>query len=220
MIAGLVAKDPKRYGMLACLPCAHIDASLKEVEFACDTLKTDGFCMLSNAGGTYIGDDRMDEILAELNKRSAAVLLHPTKAAGEIPSLLVTDLSTYEYPFEISRAMIDLIYRGKIQKYLKWIVSHAGMHAVFAIMKGLKDRLYPRSKSVMASLPTFLIALMLWLVSRIASMRELMATGLNECRLLADKMVAASDKAKPTQPSMVQAVLKMKPAEENRVTSR
>ncbi|AFM41500.1 putative TIM-barrel fold metal-dependent hydrolase [Desulfosporosinus acidiphilus SJ4] len=128
MIAGLAAKDPKRYGMLACLPSAYVDAALREIEYACDTLKADGFCMPSNASGIYIGDDRMDEILAELNRRSATVLLHPTKAGGEIPSLLVTDLSTYEYPFETSRAMIDLIYRGKIQKYpnIKWIVSHAG----------------------------------------------------------------------------------------------
>jgi hypothetical protein len=74
--------------------------------------------------------------------------------------------------------------------------------------------------AVMASLPTFLIAFMLWLVSRIASMRELMATTLNECRALADKMVATSDKAKLALPSAVQAVLKMKPAEENRVTNR
>lgn len=128
MIASLAAKDTKRYGMLACLPSVNVDAALKEIEYAYDTLKADGFCMPSNAGGIYIGDDRMDEILAELNRRSAVVLIHPTKAGGEIPSMLVTDLSIYEYPFDTTRAVIDLVYRGKIQKYpnIKWIVSHAG----------------------------------------------------------------------------------------------
>lgn len=127
-LAQFVAYDPKKYGMLACLPTAFVEDALKEIDYAYETLKVDGFSIPSNTKGIYIGDDRMDEILAELNKRSAVVLLHPTKPAGANESLFVKDMSIYEFPFDTTRAMMDLIYRGKIQKYpnIKWIISHAG----------------------------------------------------------------------------------------------
>jgi 6-methylsalicylate decarboxylase len=113
---------------LACLPCAHIDATLKEIEYAYGSLHADGFCIPSNIGGKYISDDCMNEILAELNRRSAVVLLHPVKPGGEMPKLTVTDFSVYEFPFDTTRAVLDLIYSGKMKKYpnIKWIISHAG----------------------------------------------------------------------------------------------
>lgn len=184
MIANLAVKDPKRYGMLACLPSAHVDAALKEIEYACDTLKADGFCMPSNAGGIYIGDDRMDKILAELNRRSAVVLIHPTKAGGEIPSMLVTDLSTYEYPFDTTRSVIDLVYRGKIQKYpnIKWIVSHAGgvlpyiTHRLSTVAQ--ENKAMPlTSDEVMASLKTLYYDVALSTVPYVfATLKELFGT--------------------------------------------
>lgn len=127
-LAQFVTYDPKKYGMLACLPTEFVDDALKEIDYAYDTLKVDGFSIPSNTKGIYIGDDRMDEILAELNRRSAVVLLHPTKPAGVNESLFVKNMSIYEFPFDTTRAMMDLIYRGKVQKYsnIKWIVSHAG----------------------------------------------------------------------------------------------
>lgn len=142
-----------------------------------------------------------------------------------IPSALEPEMLLWlscHVPFTVAMESVSVAghRRGGGATWAEAMVGARGMHAGFAIVKGLKYRLYPRSKSVMASLPTFLIAFLLWFVSRIVSMRELMATSLNECRALADKMVAASDKAKPALPSAVQAVLKMKPAEENRVTSR
>lgn len=127
-LAQFVAYNPKKYGMLASLPCAHNDEALKEIEYAYGTLKADGFILPSNIGGMYIGDDRMDEILAELNKRSAVVLLHPTKPANVNPDLFVKDMSIYEFPMDTTRAVMDFVYRGKVQKYpnIKWIISHAG----------------------------------------------------------------------------------------------
>jgi 2-dehydropantoate 2-reductase len=65
----------------------------------------------------------------------------------------------------------------------------------------------------MNSFPNFLIAFLLWVFSRITSMRELLATGLNECRALIDTMVAAAAKAKPPLPAAVKAVLAIKPTE-------
>ncbi|AOW11293.1 hydrolase [Flavobacterium gilvum] len=127
-LAGYASYDNKRYGILTCLPSANVEATLKEIEYSYDSLHADGFCMPSHVGGMYIGDDRMDEILAELNRRNAVVLLHPVKPGGDVPTLSVTDPSVWEFPFDTTRAIMDLLYRGKLKKYsnIKWIVSHAG----------------------------------------------------------------------------------------------
>lgn len=123
-----VKHNPKKYGMLACLPMGFPDEALKEIEYAYEILKVDGFSIPSNINGVYIGDDRMDKILEELNKRSAVVLIHPTKPAEVNESLIVKDMSIYEFPFDTTRSVMDLVYRGKIKKYpnIKWIISHAG----------------------------------------------------------------------------------------------
>ncbi len=79
--------------------------------------------------------------------------------------------------------------------------------------------LYPRSKSVMDSCPTFLIASMLWLVSRIASFRELLAQGLNEAHALIESMVTAEINTKSVAPTAVKAVLAIQLTEEGRTTA-
>lgn len=119
--------DPKFYGMLASLPYNDPDAALNEIEFATDVLKVDGFSLPTNYKGIYLSDSRMDTILAELNRRSAVVLVHPTMPAGDNLPLFGREPSVCEYPFETSRAMMDLIYKVKIKSYsnIRWIVSHA-----------------------------------------------------------------------------------------------
>jgi 2-dehydropantoate 2-reductase len=89
-----------------------------------------------------------------------------------------------------------------------------GLHGGFAIVKGLGYRLYPSTKSMLHSLPNFLIAFLLWVLSRIPAMRENLATGLNECRELIDTMVTAAGKAKPPLPAAAKALLAIKPTEE------
>jgi 2-dehydropantoate 2-reductase len=90
------------------------------------------------------------------------------------------------------------------------VVLARGMHESLALLKGLGYRLYPRSKAQMNGLPAWVVAAMLWMMSRIRSFRELLATGKNECRALVDVMVAAAPRAKP--PVRVPRIQAMKPA--------
>ena len=72
----------------------------------------------------------------------------------------------------------------------------------------------------MYSVPNFLIAFLLWVFSRMPAMRELLATGANECRALIGTMVAAAAKAKPPLPAGAKALLAIKPTEESGTSTR
>jgi predicted TIM-barrel fold metal-dependent hydrolase len=74
--AKCVQVNPKRLGLLAGLPFADIDGSLREIEYAYDTLKCDGIGIYSSTGDKWPGDPFFDPIMQELNRRKAPVLIH------------------------------------------------------------------------------------------------------------------------------------------------
>jgi 2-dehydropantoate 2-reductase len=85
-----------------------------------------------------------------------------------------------------------------------------GVKESFALIKGLGYEIYPKSKARISGLPNFLVAFLFWIFSRVKSMRELLATGKNECRALIDVMLAAAPRAKP--PVTVSKIQAIKPA--------
>jgi 2-dehydropantoate 2-reductase len=89
-------------------------------------------------------------------------------------------------------------------------VAH-GVHGAFAIIRGSGYRLHPPAKAAINAAPALLLAGMLWLASRIAVFRDLLATGVNECRALIDLVAAAGLETKPALPAAVEAVRAMKP---------
>src|SRR2546423_3768888 len=60
--AELVGSD---VAALATLPLPDVDAALDELAYALDQLRLDGVFLLSNAAGTYLGDDRFGELFDE-----------------------------------------------------------------------------------------------------------------------------------------------------------
>jgi 2-dehydropantoate 2-reductase len=105
--------------------------------------------------------------------------------------------------------------RGGGASWTEAMTVARGVHGGFAIIQGLGCRLYPASKVVIKSSPAVLLAALLWFVSRIASFRDLLATGLNECRALVDDLVSAADGEVETDlRPHINAVRAMKPAAE------
>jgi 6-methylsalicylate decarboxylase len=126
--ARLMYEYPKRFGAFAILPLPDIDASLRELEYALDTLKLDGVVLLSSVEGRYPGDPVFDELFTELNRRKAVVFLHPTVPA--INSELKLDLPPFlvEFVFDTTRAVTNLIYSGTLERCpdIRIILAHAG----------------------------------------------------------------------------------------------
>jgi 2-dehydropantoate 2-reductase len=103
--------------------------------------------------------------------------------------------------------------RGGGATWREALVVGRGLKACFAIIKALGFPLYPSSKSMLASCPVWMLACVLWLVSRVPSFRLLLSQGLLECRALADVLAsaAAGAGATPKVPGLAADVLAMKP---------
>lgn len=126
--AALVRAHPTRFGLFASLPLPDMAAALAEVRYAYDTLRTDGIVLLTNYQGTYLGDPRLDLLLAELDKRRAVVFLHPTAPFGPSSLTLGYPVPLLEFMFETTRAVTHLLLQRVPARYpgIRWIVPHAG----------------------------------------------------------------------------------------------
>lgn len=117
-----------RFGLLASLPLPDVDAALAEIEYCCDHLLADGFVLLTNIDGTYISDSSFGSVFAELDRRRARVLLHPTSPACWRETSFGRPRPMLEFLFDTTRAVADLVLNGTIARHphLEVVVPHAG----------------------------------------------------------------------------------------------
>ena len=126
--ARLVADHPQRFGAFAVLPLPDIEAALQELAYALDTLKLDGIGLLTNYRGTYLGDDALDALFAELNRRQVMTFIHPSTPPSTDQPTFGLPPSLYEFTFDTTRMVANLLYSGTLDRYpnLRLILSHAG----------------------------------------------------------------------------------------------
>jgi predicted TIM-barrel fold metal-dependent hydrolase len=142
-LAAIVRDAPGRFAGLATLPLPDVDAAAAEVGHALDALELDGVMLLSNVAGTYLGDRKLDPVLAELDRRSAYAFVHPT-FPPYAPPIGHHPVWLYEFPFETVRAITSLIYGGALERYpnIRFQMSHLGGAAPFLAhrLASLADR--------------------------------------------------------------------------------
>jgi predicted TIM-barrel fold metal-dependent hydrolase len=125
-IAAAVDANRQRFAGLAMLPLPDPEAALAELGHALDTMGLEGVLLLSQVAGAYLGDPSWEALYAELDRRAAYVFLHPTVPANGV--VLPHPGWLYEFPFDTTRALANLIYCGTFERYpnIRWQVSHLG----------------------------------------------------------------------------------------------
>ena len=124
-----MASDYKgRFGLFALLPLPLIDESLKEIEYAFDTLKADGVGILTSYGNHWLGDAMFQPIFDELNRRKAVVYTHPIDAPCCQDLWPDVNPTTLEFPTDTARAILSLLVNNAAARYgdTRFIFSHGG----------------------------------------------------------------------------------------------
>lgn len=120
--AKLVSDYPDRFGLFATLPLPDVDGTLREIEHAYDVLNADGVTVMSNYGDIYLGDPRLEPVMAELNRRRAIVYEHPLREDRDNP------FNGIELITETTRTIASLIGNGTVVRYpdIRFIFAHGG----------------------------------------------------------------------------------------------
>jgi predicted TIM-barrel fold metal-dependent hydrolase len=124
----LVRDYPGRFGHFAALPLPDTDGSLKEIEYAYDTLKADGIGLWTSYGDKWPGDPAFAPVFEELNRRHAIVFIHsapPACCRTLQPGVMD---SVVEYDFDIARAIVSFLKNDGFRKHsnIRFIFPHSG----------------------------------------------------------------------------------------------
>jgi predicted TIM-barrel fold metal-dependent hydrolase len=129
--ARLNRDHPGRFGLFAALPLPDIDACLKEIEYASDVLRADGFGLVTSYGNLWLGDPKFRPVLAELNRRKAVVYVHPTDAPCCVGMSYMTPPvvgSWIEWPMHTARTILSLLLNKVTLELpgIRFIFAHDG----------------------------------------------------------------------------------------------
>jgi len=126
--AKMVRDYPGRFGLFAVIAPPDAQGSLKEIEYAFDTLNADGIGLLTSYQDKYLGDPSFAPVYEELNRRKAVVYVHPTTpdccrglVAGIPPASI-------EYATDSTRTIAHVVFSGTATRFpdIRWIFSHSG----------------------------------------------------------------------------------------------
>lgn len=134
---------PDQFGFWASLPLPNVEDALEEIERA-NSEGADGFGLMTNYHGVYVGDELLDPVFDRLNELGATVFLHPTApciaslgashgvddagATGALPFGDRYPIPIFEFLYDTSRAVINLFYSGTVDRCpnINFIIPHVG----------------------------------------------------------------------------------------------
>ncbi|MDJ0396407.1 amidohydrolase family protein [Rhodococcus sp. G-MC3] len=126
--AELTTAQPNRFGQFAALPLPDVDGAIIEATYALDELGADGVTFLSNAHGMYLGNPRLEPLLAELDRRHATVFVHPTSPPNWEAVALGRPRPLMEFLFDTARTVTGLVLSDHLDRFptINWIFTHGG----------------------------------------------------------------------------------------------
>lgn len=104
---------------------------------------------------------------------------------------------------------VAAVQRGRGASWSRARTLALGVRACFAMIRSQGYEIYPKDKARLEKLPVFIVAGMLWGLSRIPAFRTLLATGKAECCALVDDMLESAPTA--AQSVEANAICAMKP---------
>jgi predicted TIM-barrel fold metal-dependent hydrolase len=98
----------------------------QEAVRAMTVLKIDGVGIFSSYKGIYLGDPRLEPLMATLNRLGAMVFVHPVTPSAYPDLGLPTFL--FEFTFDTTRAAVNMLYHQtyKLHPKIRWLLAHAG----------------------------------------------------------------------------------------------
>ena len=147
--ARLVRDHPGRFGAFGTIPYTDTEGSLKEIEYALDTLRLDGFQLMTSYSGKYLGDPVFWPVLEELNRRSAVMYTHPLAPACCGNTVPGVSAGTIEYATDTTRTIASLLFSGAAARFpnIRWIFSHSGGTMPFLLSRFVQEERLMKDKA-------------------------------------------------------------------------
>lgn len=137
--ANLKKQYPDKFGFWASLPLPNVEAALKEIDVAIEE-GADGFGLMTNYHGHYLGSPSLDPVFDKLNKVGATVFIHPTKpcthhagvnasaTTDALPFGSLYPIPMFEFLFDTARSFINLFLSGTVERCpnITFIIPHVG----------------------------------------------------------------------------------------------
>ncbi len=138
------SEHPRSLAFLGCLPVPDINAAVAEAGRCARLTGCKGFCLPTNARGTYLGDVSLEPLMEKLDELGSVVMIHPTAPAA-IPSGVCESVPypMMEFFFDTCRAVVNLVVAGVPDRFpnIKWVIPHAG-----AYLPIICDRIAPMAQ--------------------------------------------------------------------------
>jgi len=126
--AEISAAYPGRFGFFASALLPDVDHSVAEVSYAIDELGAVGVVLFSNTDGMYLGDPRMDPLIAAVAARKSTIFIHPTTPVCGEALTLGRPAPILEFPLDTTRAVTNLVLSGVLDRHpgATVVLPHAG----------------------------------------------------------------------------------------------
>lgn len=141
--AQIVSHAPGNLGFLATFLLPLVHSSIFEARCCLDELHADGVGLMTNYGGVYLGDRRLDELMAELDGRGALAVMHPTQPAVMVPDVNEEiPVPAFEYFVETTRAFLNMAQNDTftMPNMLAFVVPAGDYEKEAALLTELESR--------------------------------------------------------------------------------